>query len=67
MKISYKPLWHLLVDKEWSKSLLIRESGISSSSLAKMVKGDNITTGVLLKICETLDCDIRDIMEIEKE
>ena len=67
MKISYKPLWHLLVAKDWSKSQLIRESGISSSSLAKMVKGDNITTGVLLKICETLDCDIRDIMEIEKE
>lgn len=67
MKISYKPLWHLLLDKGWSKSQLIKESKISSSSLAKMVKGENITTGVLLKICETLDCDIKDIMEIEKE
>ena len=67
MKISYKPLWHQLVDRGWSKSKLIKESKISSSSLAKLVKGENVTTTIILKICEALDCDIKDVMEIEKE
>jgi DNA-binding Xre family transcriptional regulator len=41
-------------------------AGISTASIAKLGKGENITTDVLLKICEALDCDITDIMEIEK-
>lgn len=38
-------------------------AGISSASIAKLGRGDNITTDVLLKICEALDCNIEDIME----
>ena len=67
MKISYMPLWHLLLDRGWTKSKLIKESKISSSSLAKLVKGENVTTAVILNICETLDCDVKDVMEIERE
>lgn len=66
MKISYNKLWKLLIDKAWTKSKLREESGISSSSLAKLGKGGNVTTDVLLKICAALDCGIEDIMEIEK-
>ncbi|HEL1625608.1 TPA: helix-turn-helix domain-containing protein [Streptococcus suis] len=64
MKFSYNKLWKLLIDKGWTKTKLRQESGISSSSLAKLGKGENITTDILLKICIVLDCQIEDIVEI---
>ena len=65
--ISYNKLWKLLIDKKMTKSDLKQVSGISTASIAKLGRGNNITTDVLLKICKALDCDITDIMEIEKE
>lgn len=51
----------------WGSHTLREASGISSASIAKLGKGDNITTEVLLRICEALDCDISDIMEVVKD
>jgi len=65
MYISYNKLWKLLIDKGMNKQSLREISGISSASIAKLGKGENITTDVLLKICKALDCDITDIMKIE--
>ena len=62
--ISYDKLWKLLIDKKWNRTKLKEESGISTASLAKLGKNANITTDVLVKICEALDCDVSDIMEI---
>ena len=56
MRISYNKLWKMLIDKEMKKSDLKEKAGISSASLAKLGKGDNITTDVLLRICEVMDC-----------
>ncbi len=64
MKFSYNKLWKLLIDKGWTKTKLRQEAGISSSSLAKLGKGENITTDILLKICIALNCKIEDIVEI---
>lgn len=61
--VSYNKLWKLLIDKELNKKELIKLSGVSSSSIAKMSKGQNVTTDVLCKICEALNCDFKDIME----
>ena len=61
--VSYKKLWKLLIDKGINKKELIELSGISSSSVAKLTKGHNVTTDVLCKICKTLNCDFKDIME----
>lgn len=61
--VSYNKLWKLLIDKNMSKHELLKLTGISSSSLAKLKKGANITTDVLCKICEALNCDFKDIME----
>lgn len=63
MRISYNKLWKMLIDKEMKKSDLKEQAGISSASLAKLGKGENITTDVLLKICESMDCHLEDIME----
>lgn len=67
MKISYNKLWKLLIDKNMKKKDLQEKAEISSASIAKLGKGENITTDVLLKICETLDCTLDDIMETIKE
>lgn len=67
MTISYNKLWHLLIDKGMNKKDLIRISGISTASMAKLGKGENITTDVLLKICKVLECNISDIMEIKEK
>ena len=61
--ISYNKLWKLLIDKGLNKKELIKLSGVSSSSIAKMTKGQNVTTNVLCKICKVLDCNFGDIMD----
>ena len=66
MKVSYKKLWKLLIDKDMNKTDLRKAAGISSSSLAKLGKDENVTTDVLLRICKALDCELDDIVEIER-
>lgn len=67
MRISYNKLWKMLIDKGMNKHALAEKSGVSSASIAKLSKGANITTDVLLKICEALDCTLEDIMETVKD
>ncbi len=67
MRISYNKLWKMLIDKNMKKSDLREKAGISSASLAKLGKGDNITTDVLLRICEVMDCRIEDILETVRD
>ena len=67
MRISYNKLWKMLIDKGMKKSDLREKSGISSASLAKLGKGENITTDVLLRICEVMDCRIEDFLETIRE
>lgn len=64
MSVSYKKLWKLLIDKDMKKRDLIKKAGISHASIAKLGKNENVTTGVLVKICSALECDIGDIMEV---
>ena len=63
MKMSYKKLWKKLIDEGMNKSTLRMKAGISSSSLAKLGKDENVTTDMLVKICHVLKCDVSDIME----
>lgn len=65
MSISYCKLWKLLIDKKMTRTDLKQQSGISTSTLAKLSKGENVTTDVLVRICRALKCDITDIMELE--
>ena len=63
MKMSYKKLWKLLIDRNMKKTDLRKVAGISSSSLAKLGKDENVTTDVLVRICEALECNLNDIAE----
>ncbi len=63
MSVSYNKLWHLLLDKKMSKSALEKKAGISHYSMTKMGKDEDVTTEVLTKICDALECGIDDIVE----
>jgi DNA-binding Xre family transcriptional regulator len=65
--ISYNKPWKLLIDKNMNKQDLKELSSVSTTSIAKLGQGENITTDVLLKICRALNCDIMDIREITKD
>ena len=67
LRISYNKLWKMLIDKNMNKQDLKNATRISSASIAKLGKGENITTDILLKICEAMDCKLEDIMETIKE
>lgn len=60
---SYNRLWKLLIDRGIKKQKLQELSHVSAASIAKMGRCENVTTDVLLRICDALDCDIEDIME----
>ena len=67
MKISYKKLWHTLIDHNMTKSDLQKAANLRWSSIARLNRGDNIGTDVLVRICMVLNCDLFDIMELENE
>ena len=63
-KANYKKLWKLLIDIDMSKKTLAEVSGISTSSLAKMGREETVTVETLVKICNALNCEVGDIMEL---
>jgi len=64
MALSYKKLWKLLIDKDMKKKDLQTLSGISSATITKLGRNENVNTEILQKICVALQCDISDIMEL---
>lgn len=63
MRLSYNKLWKMLIDKGLNRKELRKLSGTSSTVMAKLGKGENVTTDVLLRICVALQCDITEIVE----
>ncbi len=66
MKISYDPLWKTLIERKWSKRELMRQAKLQTNHITNMGKGIHISLATLLKICEALDCDITDVIALEK-
>ena len=66
MSVSYDKLWKLLIDKKMNRTELKNAAGISFNVLAKMGKGETVSMESMLKVCKALDCDISDVMELEK-
>lgn len=67
MALSYNGLWKLLIDKGLNKGDLHKLTGLSRSTITKLVKGENVNTDVLEKICAALECEISDIVEYNKK
>lgn len=66
MPITYKKLWILLIEKNISKAQLRQIAGLSQSTLTKLNKNEYVSLEIITRICEALDCDIGDIIEIDK-
>lgn len=62
-KISYDKLWKLMIDKKLNKTQLKDRTGITSNCIAKMGKNEPVHMGILIKICDALNCEIDDIVE----
>lgn len=65
MAMNYNKLWKLLIDRNLMKKDLIQMAGITTNAMAKMGKGGDVSTQVLSKICNALDCRIEDIVEVD--
>ncbi len=64
MAVSYNKLWKKLIDLEMSRTELRLKAGISTRQLAKLGKNEKVTTDVLVKVCNALDCNVDEIMDI---
>lgn len=62
-KLSYKKLFKMLIDIEMKNTELMEKAKISKSTFYKIKNGENVTTDVLLRICDVLGCDISEIVE----
>lgn len=67
MAISYKPLWHLLVEKEMNKEDLKKAANITSNIVSRMSKNAYVNLDSIEKICLAMDCKIEDVVEVIKE
>lgn len=63
-KISYKKLFKKMIDLDISNSELMEKAEVSRSTFYKMKNGENITTDIIVRICDSLKCDIDEIMEL---
>ena len=66
MKISYKKLWVLLIEKDITRVQMRRDLKIATGTMSKLNKGEEVALSVLLRICEYLNCDIGDICSFVK-
>lgn len=64
MGVSYKKLFKLMIDKEIKKTELANQANLSNGTLAKLSKNEFISMDVLVRICEVLQCDIGDVVEV---
>ena len=67
MKISYKKLWILLIEKDISPAQLRKDLSIATGTMTKLRRNEEVALSVLLRICDYLDCDIGDICEAIRE
>lgn len=67
MAISYKKLWKILIDRDMKKKDLAKLADVSSYTITKMSKGENVTTDTMGKICKVLGVNVEDIMQFIPE
>ncbi len=68
MAVSYKKLWHILLDRDMMKKDLQKEAGLTRYAISKLTNDEDVTTDTLEKICKALNCKVDDILEfVNKE
>jgi len=64
LKVSYNKLWKLMIDKNMNRSQLREKAVLANGTLVKLKRNETVSMDTLLKICEVLDCDFSDIIEV---
>lgn len=67
MKISYKPLWKQLIDKDLTRAQLQEKTGLSAGTMTKLRNSESVSMEVLWRICSLLRCNIQDVVQFELE
>ena len=67
MAVSYKKLWHLLIDLDMKKKDLESLAGVNHYTMRKLSRNENVTTDIIGRICVALDCKVEDIMDFIQE
>ena len=67
MAVTYKKLWHILLDKDMKKKDLQEAAQLTSYAMNKLSRDEAVTTDVLAKVCRALQCTVDDIMEVLPE
>lgn len=67
MSVTYKKLWHILLDRDMKKKDLQAAAQLTGYAMNKLSRDETVTTDILAKICVSLDCTVDDIMEILPE
>ena len=67
MKVSYEKLWVKMKRKKMNKTVLIQKTGMSTSTMAKLVKNEPVALPILMRVCEVLDCNVGDVVDFVKE
>ena len=65
MSVSYNKLWKLLIDHNMNKSALAKAAKMSPNTIAKLSKNENVSMDILVRICQVLDCNIGDVVDID--
>lgn len=63
-KISYKKLFKKMIDLDINNKEFMKKTAVSRSTFYKIKNGENITTDIIIRICDSLNCDINEIMEL---
>lgn len=67
MAVSYNKLWKVLIDKGMTKTELRLKADMSTSTLAKMSKNEVVSMDIVLRICDVLNCNVGDVMDVTKQ
>ncbi len=67
IKITYKPLWKMLIDREMTKTELRKNTGIAPSTFTKMNNDQQVSLDILARICLELNCGFDDVVQIEEK
>ncbi|MBQ3427774.1 MAG: helix-turn-helix transcriptional regulator [Clostridia bacterium] len=65
MSVSYNNLWKTLIDKNMQKKELCELADISTYTMGRLKRGENVTVDTIEKICKALQCDIHDVLEFK--
>jgi DNA (cytosine-5)-methyltransferase 1 len=67
MSVSYNKLWKQLIDRKMNKTQLMKAAGVSTNVIARLGKDKPVSFDSLIRICNAINCDIGDIVEVERE